>query len=170
MAFGSAILIGIAAFYNAPDTASLSARGDELAARFVLLERALAHGPYFAGAHFSMVDSVFAPVFRDFDVFETIGDVGDFKPTPKLQAWRARLAQRPSVLAAVQPDYNERLSDFLRQRGSALSRLMVGAGVQTNGPDSPGQTGQQDRISSPMAERVRGNLMHPQVHEIASHP
>ena len=162
MAFGSAILIGIAAFYNAPDTASLSARGDELAARFVHLERAL--------AHFSMVDAVFASVFRDFDVFETIGDVGDFKPTPKLQAWRARLAQRPSVLAAVQPDYNERLSDFLRQRGSALSRLMVGAGVQTNGPDSPGQTGQQDRISSPMAERVRGNLMHPQVHEIASHP
>ena len=31
-----------------PDAASLSARGDELAARFVQLERALAHGPHFA--------------------------------------------------------------------------------------------------------------------------
>ena len=74
-----------------------------------------------------MVDAVFAPVFRHFDVFEMIGDVCDFKPTPKLQTWRARLAQRPSVLAAVQPDYNERLLNFLRQRGSALSRLMVSA-------------------------------------------
>ena len=151
MEFGSAVLNGIAAFYNAPDAASLSARGDELAARFVQLEAALAHGPYFAGAQFSMVDAVFAPVFRYFDVFEMIGDVCDFKPTPKLQAWRARLAQRPSVLAAVQPDYSERLLDFLRQRGSALSRLMVGAGVQTNGHNSPGQPGQQDRFSSPMA-------------------
>ncbi|MDP1899477.1 MAG: glutathione S-transferase family protein [Rubrivivax sp.] len=127
MEFGSAVLDGIAAFYNAPDAASLHARQEELAARWVPLEAALAHGPYFAGPHFSLVDAAFAPVFRYFDVFETFGDFCDFKTTPKLQAWRARLAQRPSVLGAVAPEFGERLLAFLRQRGSALSTVMAGA-------------------------------------------
>jgi glutathione S-transferase len=121
MEFGSALLNGIAAFYNAPDDASLQARRDELVRRFATLEAALPQGSWFDGERFSIVDAVFAPVFRYFDTFERIADFGFFDAMPKLRAWRARLAQRASVRAAVAADYDQRLLRFLRQRGSALS-------------------------------------------------
>jgi len=120
--FGSALLNGIAAFYSARDEAGLLARRDELVQRFATLEAALdLDGPWFGGARFSIVDAVFGPVWRYFDTFERIGDFGFFAATPKLRAWRARLAQRPSVRDAVAPDYDARLLEFVRQRGSALS-------------------------------------------------
>jgi len=124
MEFGSAVLNGIAALYGAPDATALRSRRDDLAARFAQLEAALSDGPLFAGAAFSIVDAVFAPVFRYFDVFESFADLALFAQTPRLRAWRAALAQRPSVRDAVAPDYDVRLTSFLRQRGSALTALM----------------------------------------------
>ncbi len=124
MEFGSVVLNGIAAFYNAPDEASLLARRDELVRRFATLEAALAHreqGPWFDGDRLSIVDAVFGPVFRYFDTFERIDGFGFFEATPNVRVWRAHLAQRASVQAAVAADYAERLLLFLRQRGSALS-------------------------------------------------
>ena len=124
MEFGSAVLNQIAGLYSAPDAATLRVRRDELATRFARLEAALTDGPLFAGHGFSIVDAVFAPVFRYFDVFETFTDLDLFAQTPKLRAWRTALAQRPSVRDAVTPDYDARLLAFLRQRSSALTALM----------------------------------------------
>jgi glutathione S-transferase len=124
MEFGSAVLNGIAAFYNAPDEAGLRSRRNELTQRFATLEAALAAGPYFSGEHFSIVDAVFGPVFRYFDSIERIADFGFFEATPRLRDWRAALAARGSVRCAVAADYHERLLAFLESRGSALSRRM----------------------------------------------
>jgi glutathione S-transferase len=121
MEFGSAVLNGIAAFYGAPDEASLLARRDELLQRFATLEAALGEGPWFDGERFSIVDAVFGPAFRYFDTFERIGDFAFFAATPKLGGWRGRLKQRASVRDAVAADYDVRLLAFLRRRGSALS-------------------------------------------------
>lgn len=129
MEFGSAVLNAIAGFYTTPDDSQLSAKAAEIATKFTQLEDALtasAEGPYFAGACFSMVDAVFAPAFRYFDVFQTIDEFGFFAHTPKVRAWRTALAQRPSVRDAVRDDYPELLHDFLLTRQSALSRRMVG--------------------------------------------
>ncbi|HEY1392814.1 MAG TPA: glutathione S-transferase family protein [Methylibium sp.] len=132
MEFGSGVLNGIAAFYNAPDEAQLRARRDDLRAKFAQLEAQLAQhpavdgGPWFDGERFSLVDAVFAPVFRYFEVFEaeTGEDFGAFSHTPRVARWRAHLAQRPSVRQAVASDYVQRLAQFLRQRGSALAKRM----------------------------------------------
>jgi glutathione S-transferase len=126
MEFGSALLNGIAAFYNAPADDALHARRDELRRRFATLEDALGDGPWFDGARFSIVDAVFGPVFRYFDTFERLGDFGFFDATPKLRAWRAALAARPSVQRAVGADYDARLRAFIAARGSALSRATAG--------------------------------------------
>ena len=129
MEFGSAVLNAIAGFYTAPDDSQLSAKAAEIAAKFTQIEDALTattEGPYFAGARFSMVDAVFGPVFRYFDVFLAIDDFGFFAHTPKVRAWRTALAQRPSVRDAVSADYPELLRDFLLTHQSALSRRMVG--------------------------------------------
>lgn len=80
------------------------------------------HGPYFAGTSFCVVDAVFGPVLRYFDVFDAIDDFGFWSGVPKLQRWRRALALRRSVADAVRPDYPELLRTFLRARRSALSR------------------------------------------------
>lgn len=130
MEFGSAVLNGIAAFYTAPDDAALAARVHDLRQRFTQLEAALGDGPYFDGARFCMVDAVFGPVFRYFDVFDTIDAFGVLDDLPKVDAWRRALVARPSVREAVGMDYAQRLRTFLMARGSALSRRMVtGAAV-----------------------------------------
>lgn len=125
MEFGSAVLNTIGAFYNAPNEEALAARAADLRAKFQQVEAALGSGPYFAGEQFSMVDAVFGPVFRYFDVVDEIGDFGVFADAHKVNAWRHALAQRESVRKAVRPDYPELLRAFLRQRGSALSRRIA---------------------------------------------
>jgi glutathione S-transferase len=122
MAFGSVVLNAIGAFYNAPDAAALAARARDLRARFGQIEQVLGAGPYFAGTHFSIVDAVFAPVFRYFDVFDEIADFGCFRDLPKVTAWRLQLAARHSVRHAVRPEYPVLLARFILERGSELSR------------------------------------------------
>lgn len=121
MEFGSAVLNSIGAFYKAPDEQALLARAAELRAKFQQMEAALGAGPYFGGGRFGMVDAVFGPVFRYFDVFDAIGDFGVFTDMPKVNAWRRALAQRESVRKAAGTDYPDLLGTFLQQRGSALS-------------------------------------------------
>jgi glutathione S-transferase len=122
MAFGSAVLDAIAAFYRAPDETALQQHARDIRARFVQLEATLGPGPFFVGSSFCLVDAVFGPVFRYFDVFDTIADFGCLTDLPKLSAWRCALAGRASVQGAVAGDYETCLREFLRMRGSALSR------------------------------------------------
>jgi glutathione S-transferase len=126
MEFGSGILNTIGAFYSAADARAFEARREELRMRFAQLEGVLdARGPYFAGAAFGMVDAVFAPVFRYFEVFGALGIAGFFDAMPKVQAWRDALAVRESVRAAVTEDYGQLLTQFLRDRGTEISRRIA---------------------------------------------
>src|SRR6266478_2091250 len=69
----------------------------------------------FDGEKFSLVDAVFGPVFRYFDVFDTIGDFGILADKPKLARWRGALSKRPSVRSAVSADYPALLGDFFAE-------------------------------------------------------
>jgi glutathione S-transferase len=122
--FGSAILNDIWAFYSAPDANAFEAKRKQLAERFAWLERRLVAAPWFDGETFSLVDAVFAPVFRYFDAFDRIGDFGILTGLERMNRWRRNLAARPSVQTAVTADYDARLRQFLLARGSHLSRLM----------------------------------------------
>ena len=122
--FGSECLGDIAGFYSAPDNPTLDMKAAALHARFRVLESVLGGGPWFAGDTFSLVDAVYAPVFRYFDTFDRIGDFGTFDGLDRMRAWRGRLAERPSVQNAVGPDYDRLLTAFLERRGGALSRML----------------------------------------------
>ncbi len=124
MEFGSAILNDIAGFYSAGDEETFNAKISRLADRFEQLESRLDTGPYFAGRRFSLVDAVFGPVFRYFDVFDRIGDFSIMAGKPKAGAWRLALSRRPSIRHAVADDYDNRLWSFLIGRKSHLSALM----------------------------------------------
>jgi len=123
--FGSAILNDIGGLYTARDTSAFAAKLAALHDKFVRVETRL-KGPWFDGEHFSLVDAVFGPVFRYFDAFDRVRDFGILSDLPSVTAWRAALARRPSVKAAVSPEYPALLWDFYRTRDSHLSRLMDG--------------------------------------------
>lgn len=122
--FGSAILNRIGSLYNAKDQQSFDLVMQQLRDNFARLEDELDHreaGPYFDGSEFSLVDAVYGPIFRYFDVFETVADLHLFNGLPKIAAWRAAIRIRPSVQDAVNEDYTSALTAFLQNRQSVLS-------------------------------------------------
>ena len=123
MEFGSAILVDLWGYETTQDAAVFAQKREALAAKFERVEAALAQGPYFAGEAFSLVDAVFAPVFRYFEVFDAISDSHLFDALPKVNAWRHALAARPSVRAAVVPEYPRHLMDFLKKYQAHLLTL-----------------------------------------------
>ena len=123
MEFGSAVLSDLWGFETAKDEATYEAKRLALKAKFATVEAALTEGPYFAGAAFSLVDAVFAPIFRYFDIFDAIAPTGVFDGLPRVSAWRKALAARPSVQGAVGADYAERLRVFLQRHEAHLLKL-----------------------------------------------
>ncbi|AOF90749.1 glutathione S-transferase family protein [Sinorhizobium sp. RAC02] len=123
MEFGSSILSDLWGFETASDAETYATKRQALTEKFRRVEAALGNGPFFAGEHFSLVDAVFAPIFRYFDVFDTVTPTGVFDGLEKVSAWRAALMQRPSVRTAVAEDYPERLKVFLKDHDAWLLKL-----------------------------------------------
>jgi glutathione S-transferase len=125
--FGSAVLNDVAGFYAAKDETTFKVKTTQLERRFARLEARVTASPWFDGAGFSLVDAVFGPVFRYFDVFDEIADFGILAGKPKIARWRNNLAERPSVRNAVRADYPVLLRDFIDRRNSWLSGLQAQA-------------------------------------------
>lgn len=122
--FGSGILNAIAGFYNAANQESFKQKSQEISDKLAWIERNLHSKPYFAGEHFSLVDAVYGPVFRYFDVFEEIVNFDFFADVPKVRTWRRVVCDRPSIQNAVVKSYPQLLLAFLKQRNSYLSTFL----------------------------------------------
>lgn len=120
MDFGSAVLADIWTVETTADRRAFTGARAALNEKFARVEAELGDGPWFAGAAFGLVDAVFAPVFRYFDTFDRIVDLGILDGLPKVGRWRQALAARPSVRGAVVADYGDRLERFLERRGGVL--------------------------------------------------
>ncbi len=123
MEFGSAILGDLWGLETTTDPAIFESKRQALAAKFARVEAALGAGRYFAGEAFSLVDAVFAPVFRYFDLFDELTEHGIFTDVPEVCAWRAELAKRSSVRTAVGEDYPQLLRAFLVRHDAHLLKL-----------------------------------------------
>jgi glutathione S-transferase len=123
MEFGSTILSELWGLETTGDPAIFETKRVAIAAKFDRVEEALGSGPFFAGEKFGLVDAVFAPIFRYFDVFDTLIDLSIFAETPKVRAWRAALAKRPSVRTAVSADYPQLLHAFLVRHNAHMLKL-----------------------------------------------
>ena len=119
--FASATLNDIGQLYAATSKEGFETHRNGLERRFATLEAEVA-GPWFAGDRFGLVDAAFGPVFRYLDVFNWRLGRSLVDLTPKVGAWSASLAKRPSVRAAVVRDYPERLIDFVVSKGSYLGK------------------------------------------------
>lgn len=122
MEFGSAILNVIGSYYNAKDAHQLNHQAELIQQKFEQLEAEIGDGPFFSGQRFSMVDAVFAPVFRYFDLFDQISEVDFFTSAPRVRQWRNHLSHCESVQQAVAENYTQMLAEFVLRRQSELSK------------------------------------------------
>ncbi|MGJ7491503.1 glutathione S-transferase family protein [Variovorax sp. ZT4R33] len=119
--FGTATLAEAWQFLNAKDRPTADTKQAAFRARLQQLEAVLVEGPYFGGAAFGMVDAVFAPIFRYFDILDPTMSQPIFENLPRVTAWRVALAARESVIAAVVEDYAERFRQHLHQHQALLA-------------------------------------------------
>jgi glutathione S-transferase len=122
--FGSNLLAKNVGFYAAKDEEPFEAKRLDLIANLEILEAQLDASPFFAGEKFSLIDAVYAPIFRYFVAFDRYQNFGFSDRTPKINAWRKALLERPSVQQAVSENYYDLLDVFLKKRNSFLSELM----------------------------------------------
>jgi glutathione S-transferase len=128
MEFGSVLLNGIARLYNAGTQAAFERERDNLRGGFERLEAELSarqSGPFFQCDRFTLVDAVFGPIFRYFDVFEARAGLCLLDGLPRIGAWRVSLAERASVRGAVDDEYPELLAAFLRNRKAYISGFVA---------------------------------------------
>lgn len=116
---GSAVLSDIWTLETTADPAAFDRAAASVRARLQKVAEAMGDGAWFGGAQFSLVDAVFAPVFRYLDLFAAEADL-PLVPEA-LAGWRARLGARPSVQGAVVPDYTDRLRRFIRAQGGIMA-------------------------------------------------
>ncbi len=121
--FSSATLGDIWELETAKDEATFRLKAAAVEKKFARLETQLKDSVWFDGDKFSLVDAVFAPVFRYFDVIDRIGDFGIFANKPKLNSWRSRLADRPSVRTAVTENYPALLRNFMKKHEAYVLQL-----------------------------------------------
>ncbi len=69
--FGSSILSKVSSLYNAKKAAQFHAIHAEIQSKFRLIEIELSGSPFFSREIFHLIDAVYGPIFRYFDVFDT---------------------------------------------------------------------------------------------------
>ncbi|WP_286829162.1 MULTISPECIES: glutathione S-transferase family protein [Kordiimonas] len=120
VAFAGSLLNAIGRLYSARDAVAYEGARVDLRREFEKLEQAAAEAGWPTAAAFSLLDAVYAPVFRYFDLFDQLLDHGLLAGLEALAAWRQRLAARPSVQRAVAATYTGDLRAFLGRRNSFL--------------------------------------------------
>jgi glutathione S-transferase len=121
--FGSTVLGDIWGLETAKDEGTFEAKVKQSEQRFARLEERLVAAPWFDGETFSLVDAVFGPVFRYYDVFDDVGDFGILTNKPKIACWRKSLAEQSSVKSAVSAEYSDLLRAFMRKHDAYLMTL-----------------------------------------------
>ncbi|RCK31448.1 glutathione S-transferase [Thalassospira xiamenensis] len=119
--FGLASFADAWQFLNARDPATATDRKAVFRHKLQQLEDRLTHVPYFSGPTFGMVDVTFAPLFRYFDLLHPDIPRPIFDGLPRVSAWRAALAERPSVISAVRTDYAEQFQLHLVKQQALLA-------------------------------------------------
>ncbi|MGO4568036.1 glutathione S-transferase family protein [Rhizobium sp. 2YAF20] len=119
--YGTATLADTWQFLNAEDRETADAKRAAFRGRLERLEEVLEQGPYFAGSTFGMVDAVYAPLLRYFDLIDPAVTQMIFHGLPRVGRWREALALRESVIAAVGRDCGQRFKQHLAEHQALLA-------------------------------------------------
>lgn len=120
--FGNDILSTTFDFYTTEDEKRFKHLNNILIDRFEDLEEEISAGPYFNGENFSMVDAVYAPVFRYHNRIAQYKDFGLFEDAPKIKAWGDKLLEHLSVINSVPDTYEQDMTDYLKKLDSVFRK------------------------------------------------
>ena len=120
--FGNEILSITFDFLHTDDAKKFNHLKETLIDRFEMLEDEISEGEYFNGEVFSMIDAVYAPVFRYHQDIMNYKDYDIFEDAPNIKAWGDRLLERASVIQSVPSSYNEDMANYFKKLDSVLGR------------------------------------------------
>ena len=123
--FGNEILSTTFEMLRTDDEARLNHLTNVLTDRFEILENEISDGAYFNGNEFSMVDAVFAPIFRYHKQISNTKDYGIFEDAPNVKAWGDRLLERPSVINSVSDSYNVTVVNQFKKMNSIIGNALT---------------------------------------------
>lgn len=90
----------------------------------ILEEDCLTGSAFFNGDSFSIIDAVYAPVFRYHAELEKHHEFGFFDDRPQLTLWKNTLLSHDSVKGSVPETYHAELDSYLRKADSVFSSKM----------------------------------------------
>jgi len=140
-------------FLHARDSQVADAKRASFRERLAKLESEVTAGPYFAGAAFGMVDAVYAPLFRYFELIDPSATQQIFDGLPRVSAWREALAVRASVRNAVAEDYASRFQAHLHQQGALLPGIYAAGDLTTPFLPSVTQASSQGAMAGIFAQQ-----------------
>lgn len=108
----------------APDEETARELVAELRGHFEDLSQHLTDdGPLWGGQTFTLVDVAIAPILQRFTWAETLEpSLGLFEGLPRIKAWRDAVLARPSAIASIVDDLEQRSGRMLKTIGSWLAR------------------------------------------------
>ena len=118
--FGNDILNSTYNFMNTDDPKKFNHLKSILTDRFEVLEDEISEDEYFTGSDFTMIDAVYAPIFRYHHTIASFEDFGIFEDAPQVKAWGERLLERASVIQSVPESYAEEMTIYLKKPDSIL--------------------------------------------------
>lgn len=123
--YGNSILDATYDLFTTSDEKRFKHLTGSIDEKFDTLEDECLNGtPFFNGDKFSMIDAVYAPVFRFHAALVKYHDLGFFEDRPQLTLWRDTLLSYDAVITSVPEDYADELDAYLRKQGSVFSAKM----------------------------------------------
>jgi len=102
----------------------------EIPIPFERLERALekqGSGPFFNGAHYSLVDAAYAPFLQRHLFLERIKKIGQIDKFQRLKAWAEALAVRPSTHSFPPAEFEAMYRAMVKGRNKWISQFVDGS-------------------------------------------
>ncbi|MFV2057213.1 MAG: glutathione S-transferase family protein [Thiohalomonadales bacterium] len=121
MEFGNEMLANTYTYFTTDDSLQFKQTRAKLLDRFDILEEELTHTPFFNGENFSIVDAVYGPLFRVYNMLTTLNDFNFFADTAKILNWKASLLAYPAVINSVPDSYTEDMIAYLKRQDSVLN-------------------------------------------------
>jgi len=84
-------------------------------------------GPFFNGAHYSLVDAAYAPFLQRHFFLERIGKIGQIDKFPRFKAWAQAVVERPSTHSFPPAEYEAMYRDMVKRRKSWMSQFLDGS-------------------------------------------
>ena len=122
--FGNDLLMTTFNFLHENEAKKFNHLKETMIDRFEILEEQLSGHEYYNGAEFSLIDAVYAPLFRYHEGIKHYKDYDIFEDAPNVKAWAERLLKRQSVINSVPDSYLDDITNYFKNLDSIFGKVV----------------------------------------------